>query len=221
VSPALGRALALVWLAFVVSGERVVGLLAESRAKSGPLRVEAKLTARDSGAPETLVIELHPDLGARVSDGRGGRWLIAHGRTVAGTQTPAPAWLPDLEPLVLKQEGELKSWLAGEGIDLGKNELARCGDGDCWVLGGRQATAQLWVEKGALEVRRVVGSHPARLEFADWREFGKVRFPGRIEIAEAAGPPAATLTVQTVTQIALSADDLSPAWVQAAGAKPR
>jgi hypothetical protein len=215
VSATLARSLAVVWLAFVVSGDHVVGLLAESRAKNTPLRIEAKLSARDSSAPTQVVIELHPELGARISDDKGGRWLVANGRAVAGTQMPAPAWLPDLAPLVLRRESELRAWIAAEGIDLARNELARCGDADCWVLGTRQGPAQLWVEKSALELRRVVGAHPARVAFDDWREFGKIRFPAKIEIADASGPPAAILAVANVTAITLGPGDLSPAWVQA------
>jgi len=214
VSAALARALALVWLAFVVPGDRVVGMLAESRAGRTPLRVEAKLTARDSSAPARLVIELHPELGARISDDKGGRWLVSGGRATAGTRLPPPAWLPDLTPLVLRRESELRAWLAAEGINLERNELARCGDADCWVLGTRQAPAQLWIEKSSLELRRVVGARPPRTAFDAWQAFEKIRFPARIELADDAGA-IATLAVESVSATTLGSSDLSPAWVQA------
>jgi hypothetical protein len=215
VSATLARSLALVWLAFVLPGDRVVGLLAESRAGRTPLRVEAKLEARDSSAPKQLVIELHPELGARISDDKGGRWLVANGRATAGTQLPAPNWLPDLTPLVLRRESELRAWLAADGVDLEHDELARCGDGDCWVLGTRQAPAQVWIEKSALDLRRIVRAKQPRAAFDQWQEFGKIRFPARVEVADDAGP-IATLTVTSVAAITLGASDLSPAWVQAA-----
>jgi hypothetical protein len=219
VSAAL-RALALVWLAFILPGDRVLGMLAESRAKATPLRVEAKLSARDSGAPTHLVIELHPELGARISDDKGGRWLIAIGRATAGTKLPAPAWLPDLTPLVLRHESELRAWLAAEGIDVAHNELARCGDADCWVLGGRQGAAQLWIEKSALELRRIVRAHPPSTAFEAWQAFEKVRFPARIELSDDSGP-VATLAVESVSAIALGPSDFSPAWVQGGPSSPR
>ncbi|MFI5314257.1 MAG: hypothetical protein ACHQ6T_01035 [Myxococcota bacterium] len=211
----LARGLALLWLAYILPGDRVVGMLAEARASRTPLRIEAKLQSRDSSAPGSLVIELHPDLGSRISDDRGGRWLVSGGRASAGTQLPAPAWLPDLSPLVLRRESELRGWLAAEGVDLERNELARCGDGDCWVLGTRVSPSQLWIEKPALELRRIVRAKAPRVAFDQWQEFGKIRFPARIEITDDSGP-IATFTVQSVVAINLAPSDLTAAWVQAA-----
>ncbi len=211
----LARGLALLWLAYVLPGDRVVGMLAEARSSRTPLRIEAKLQARDSSAPASLVIELHPDLGARVSDDRGGRWLVSGGRATAGTQLPAPAWLPDLAPLVMRRESDLRGWLAGLGVDLARDELARCGDGDCWVLGTRQSPAQVWIEKSALDLRRIVRDKAPRSVFDEWQVFGKIRFPARIELADDSGP-IATLSVQSVAPISLGPSDLTAAWIQAA-----
>ncbi len=210
----LAGALAIVWLAFVLPGDRVVGLLAESRANGQPLRVEGKLTARDSSAPSRLTIEIHPELGARIADDEGGRWLVANGKATAGTKLPAPAWVLDLAPLVLRHEGELRGWLAAEGVDVGKNELARCGGGDCWVLGTRQAGSQLWIDKAAFDLRRIVRPGAPRSAFDEWQVFGKVRFPARIELTDDGGSVAA-LAVERVTAIPLAAADLTPAWVTA------
>ena len=213
----LVRALALAWLAYILPGDRVVGMLADARAARAPLRVEAKLSARDSKAPASLVIELHPDLGARVSDDKGGRWLVSKGKVTAGTTLPAPAWVPDLAPLVMRRESELRGWLGGEGVDIAQNELARCGDGDCWVLGTRAGAAQLWIEKPALELRRLVHGKATRASYDDWQAFGKIRFPKHIVIGDDSGP-VATLTVDDVSAITLGAAELSPAWVQSAPA---
>jgi hypothetical protein len=210
-------ALALAWLAYVLPGDRVVGMIAEARAGRTPLRIEGKLTARDSKAPGSLVIELHPDLGARVSDDKGGRWVISGGKVTAGTQLPAPAWVPDLAPLVMRRESELRGWLGAEGVDIAQNELARCGDGDCWVLGTRAGAAQLWIQKPALELRRLVQGKATRASYDDWQEFGKIRFPKRIELGDESGA-VATLTVESVSAIALGAAELSPAWVQSSPA---
>jgi hypothetical protein len=210
-------ALALVWLGYILPGDQVVSQLAETRTGRPPLRIEAQLAARDSSAPKKLTLELHPELGGRASDELGGRWVWNIGRTISGTQLPPPAWLPDLEPLVLRREGDLRSWLAADGVDLRANELARCGDGDCWVLGTRAAAGQVWIEKPGFELRRVVRQREARTAFDQWQEFGKIRFPAKIEISDDKGV-VATLTVQSVNPIALSAADLQPSWVQAAPA---
>jgi hypothetical protein len=209
--------LAVLWLGYILPGDQVVAQLSEVRAARPPLRIEAQVEARDSGAPKRLTIELHPELGGRASDDVGGRWVWSFGRTISGTQLPPPPWLPDLEPLVLRREGDLRSWLTSSGVDLAANELARCGEGDCWVLGTRTSAGQVWIEKPGFEVRRVVRPASPRVAFDQWQEFGKIRFPAKIEISDDKGV-LATLTVQSVNPIALSAADLQPSWVQAAPA---
>jgi hypothetical protein len=208
------RLAALCYLAYVLPGDRVVGMIAESRSAHSPILVEAKLSTRESSAPTHLAIELHPDLGERVADDRGGRWILAAaGRPLVGSRLPAPAWLPDLAPLALRQEGELRDWLAANGVDLGQNELAQCGDDDCWVIGTRQAPAQLWIEKSQFELRRLVRPKQPRVAFDQWQQFGKIRFPARIEIADDSGV-IATLAVESVAPTNLAAADFSPTWVQ-------
>lgn len=209
--------LAALWLGYVLPGDRVVSQLAQTRANRPPVRVEAQVSARDSGAPKKVVLELHPELGGRASDDLGGRWVWNTGRTISGTQLPPPAWLPDLAPLVLRREGDLRSWLTASGVDPAANELARCGEGDCWVLGTRTSAGQVWVEKPGFELRRVVRPAAPRTAFDQWQDFGKIRFPAKIEISDDEGV-VASLSVQSVSAIALSAADLQPSWVQAAPA---
>jgi len=209
-------ALALLWLGYIVPGDQLVTQLAEARASQPPLRIElAVSSARDGHAPKKLTLEIHPELGGRARDDQGGRWVWSIGRTISGTEVPAPAWLPDLEPLTLRREGDLRTWLTSDGVDLAANELARCGEGDCWVLGTRASAGQVWIEKPAFELRRVVRPGAERISFDQWQDFGKIRFPARIEIADEKGV-IATLTVQSVNPIALSTADLQPSWAQQA-----
>lgn len=208
------RLVALAWLAYFLSGDRVVSQLAAARADQPPLHVEAALSTAGSDAPARLRIDLHPELGMRVADDRGGRWIVQRGRVIAGTAVPAPPWLPDLEILALRQEATLREWLGAAGVDVSANELARCGDGDCYVLGTRQSLAQLWVDKNALQVRRVVLPGRAPLELEEWRGFARIQFPARIELTGAGAT--ATLAVESVAPAtSLAASDFSPSWVQA------
>ena len=85
------------------------------------------------------------------------------------------------------------------------------------MLGTRSSAGQVWIEKPSFELRRVVRPASLRTAFDQWQEFGKIRFPAKIEIADDNGV-IATLTVQSVNPIALSAADLQPSWVQAAPA---
>ncbi len=215
----LAQLLAFGLLAYFASGERVVAQLAAARAGQPPLHVEGVLSAAAPETPARISIDLHPDFGTRISDDRGGRWVIQRGRVLDGTLLPLPAWLPDLEVLALRRESELRAWLVGQGIDASANELARCGEADCYVLGTRQSLAQLWVEKRSFEVRRLVlpGRGPTDLE--EWRAFERIRFPARVELASDGAT--ATIAVESVAVApSLGAADFSAAWVRAAPAVP-
>ena len=89
----LAKLLAFGLLAYFASGERVVAQLAAARAGQPPLHVEGVLSAAAPETPARISIELHPDFGTRISDDRGGRWVIQRGRVLEGTLLPLPAWL--------------------------------------------------------------------------------------------------------------------------------
>jgi hypothetical protein len=213
------RGLALFFLAFVLPGSRVVGLVAESRANRPALRIEATLDSRgEASSPIHVSIDVQPELGYRVADSLGRRWVMPFGRTTLGTSLPAPPWIPDLTPLAARREGELRSWLTAAGIDAEQNELARCGDADCWVLGTRHGVAQLWIDKQTLDVRLVELTARGKTEFGEWQEFGKARFPKRIAVWTGTGP-FGTLTVESVAPTTIGPTDLSPEWVNSAKAE--
>lgn len=181
------------------------------------MHVEGALSAAASDAPTRLTIDLHPDFGMRIADERGGRWVVQRGRVLDGTRLPLPVWLPDLEVLVLRHESDIRAWLVGQGIDASANELALCGDADCYVLGTRQSLAQLWVEKRAFEVRRLVLPGRGSMDLEEWRVFGQIPFPARVELSS--GGASATIAVESVTPApSLSAKDFSPEWVRASPA---
>ncbi|MEX2204757.1 MAG: hypothetical protein WEF50_00845 [Myxococcota bacterium] len=214
-SALLPTLVALAWLVYFAPGSQVVAQLAAARAGQPALQVRAALSTAESDAPASLAIDLHPEFGIRVADDRGGRWVVQRGRVLAGTQLPPPLWLPELEVLALRHESDLQSWLGVQGIDVSANELARCGDGDCYVLGTRQSLAQLWVDKRSFEVRRIVLPGRGQSQLEEWRSFDKLRFPSRIEISGDQG--SATLAVESVSSAPrLSAADFSEAWVRAA-----
>ena len=215
----LAKLLAFGLLAYFASGERVVAQLAAARAGQPPLHVEGVLSAAAPETPARISIELHPDFGTRISDDRGGRWVIQRGRVLEGTLLPLPAWLPDLEVLALRRESELRAWLVGQGIDASANELARCGDGDCYVLGTRQSLAQLWVEKRGFEVRRVVLPGRGPMDLEEWRAFERIRFPARVELASD-GATATIADESVAVAPPLGAADFSAAWVRAAPSAP-
>ena len=131
--------LALLVLGYVLPGERVILQLTTLREKQAPLRVEATLVDGDPDWPSRVRFELHPEFGFRVSVENGGRWLVENGRVVAASDQKVPAWIPALGILVLKPEEALRAWLEWARIDIAVNQLARCGESDCFVVGGREA----------------------------------------------------------------------------------
>ena len=208
------KLIALIWLSYFASGESIVAELAAARAGKPALHVEGALSATAPDAPTRLLIDLHPEFGMRIADERGGRWVVQRGRVLAGSTLPLPDWLPDLEVVALRHEADLRAWLGVQGIDASANALARCGDGDCYVLGTRQSLAQLWVEKRSLEVRRLVLPGRGSLDLEEWRAFDQIRFPARIDLSRDGA--SATIAIESVAPAArLSAGDFSATWVWA------
>jgi hypothetical protein len=222
VSRTLALALAPL-LAYVIPGEVALQELVRRLGPSAPLRVEARLTPgeEDGVEPLRVVLELDPLYGVRASDEHGGRWLVAADRVVAGN-APAPAWLPQLEVLLLADEGALRGFLARNRIDARVNELGRCGAHDCFVLGGRRGPGQLWLDKDEFEVVRLVLPDQRAVEFGPRRHWGDgrggPRFPAQIRVADALGR-LSILAVDAVQRApALSAQDFTAEWVDAAPA---
>lgn len=211
--------LALLVLGYVLPGERVLLQLTLLRDKQPPLRVEARLVEGDSDWPEQVRFDLHPEFGLRVSDEQGGRWLVEGGRVVAASNKRAPEWIPALEVLVLRLDEALRAWLRWARVDLEVNQLARCGESDCFVIGGRQASRQLWIDKDRFEVQRWVAGGESGIEFEGWTDWGEsLRFPTRIRIVDRGETFADFEIIRVVSAPNLSKADFKPAWAKEAPA---
>jgi hypothetical protein len=208
----LARLFLVLPLLYVLPGVRVLEQIEAVRKRQPAIHVVADLTGTDRSFPARVEADLHPELGARFSDGAGGRWVMRRGRVVASNRSELPAWIPQLEPLGLATRSELESWLAAMGIDPAVNDLGRCGDQDCFVLGGRQAGEQLWIEKDRFEVRRLATSTGRRTSYDEYRDFEKLRFPGRIAIADGNEEIAVWTVQQAVSAGGLSERDFSDRW---------
>ena len=205
-------------LGYVLPAERVVRQLEQLRQKQVPLRIEAELSGVSGGWPSEVVFELHPEHGYRISDDQGGRWLIRGGNVVAGTSQPAPVWIPELELLILKLEEELLAWFRRAQVDLRRNELARCGELDCFVLGGEGGRSQVWIDKDSFEILRWTGNSGRSVEFLSYADWSGQRFPAIVELRDRHGA-FATLAVHAVKRASrLGAGDFSPDWVESAPA---
>jgi hypothetical protein len=199
-------------LAYVLPAPRALEQIGKAGALRGPISLVVRVEGVDPTWPGQVTIDVHPREGVRVDDGRGGRWVVRGGRVVGASTSALPAWLPQLEVLAFSSAEALTSWLQASGVDVEVNELGRCGAEDCFVIGGRQGAAQLWVEKDRFEARRWVSGLGRSFEFGPYATFGNVKFPSKIEIFETEGR-LATLTVSQLSPAStLGPADFSPRW---------
>ena len=217
--PRLFSALALVVLAlalvgYVLPAERVVREMAKLRARTPHLRVEIGILVGEEEAPERARLEVHVDRGVRVTDDRGRRWLVRHQRVEGSGGADSGDWVPDVEVLAVQGEKGISSWLSAAGVDLRRNTLARCGNADCFVLGGRDRRAQLWVDKDQFDVLRFVTPDGRSVLFEDYRDWSGLRFPARILIRDGE-IPIAELEIHEVSPAPeLDGADFSRRWLE-------
>lgn len=206
--------LALGPLGYVISGERVLHQLVGARAELAPMMVEAELEGEDGEEAGSVRFELDPDRGVRVRDAAEGRWLLVGGRIWARAGDEIPGWIPPLELLVVRDEERLTGWLLDLGIDLSTNQLARCGEGDCFVLGGASEPEQLWIDKDRFEVRRRRSARGRVADFDGYRDWNGIRFPDRIRLGDPLGPLATLRITRVAVAPSLAREDFSPAWLE-------
>jgi len=200
-------------LGYVLPGERVLLELSNRRLKNAPIRVETELLGAGDHWPRRVMFEIHPELGFRVSDPAGGRWLVRGGRVLASS-APTPPWIPALEILVLNREADLQAWMRWAGVPYDVNQLARCGELDCFVIGGRDGRRQLWIDKDRFEVLRWVAGPGSSIEFSHYQEWEKIRFPSEIRIVDRDADFAIFLPEQVSAAPELGAADFVPEWVE-------
>jgi hypothetical protein len=207
-----GAALAL---GFVLPVDKIVHIVAERRADGTPLRTELEVSRLGESEQIQVRAELHPDRGARLNDSEGHRWLVRAGRVSGGVGTRALDWIPELDVVVLRDEGAIRAWLQAQGVDATSSHLARCGEADCFVIGGREEPNQLWIDKDRFEIRRFRSSSGRLLELDDYQDWSGIRFPARATVSDSLGP-VAEIAVRSVDAAPdLESADFSPAWLLA------
>jgi len=210
-------ALALAQLGYVLPSDRVLRELERARKSQSGVRVEAELRMDLPGRadwPERVSFDLHPQRGVRVSDDRGGRWLLRDGRTPEGNTPQIPAWLPQLDILTGRDAERLRARLEQAGVRLAANGPARCDTVDCFVLGGREARAQLWLDKDAFEVHRWVPGLGRSFAFSGYRDWGGVRFASEIKVLDEYAAIATMLVQRVELARSLRESDFTPAWLR-------
>ena len=206
-------AVAALSLAYVLPVDRVMHQIATGHKNTPPLRVEATLQGIGDAWPERVTFELHPDFGFRLESDRGNRWLFHGDGGVVGSRLPAPPWIPDLRLLTLRDAARLSEWVAATGLDPESSELARCGEQDCFVLGGGDARAQIWVEKDSFEILEQQDGRGRRTRYGGYRAWEKVRFPQEIQIFDAYGSVASLVVESVTTENGLRGEHFSNRWV--------
>lgn len=184
---ALG-ALVLALAGFVAPPDHVLAELTRSRRRVPPVTLELEVRGPGQEVGRKAWVELHPGGAWRITDEGGGSWTGSGSVIRDGSSEDPPEGLAEAWLIWVSDRDALEGHLARQGVDLGRNELGRCGDEDCWVLGGRSGAAQLWIDKDRLEVRRLRNRRGRVFEFEGYREgLEGVRVPSLIRVLDSLG----------------------------------
>ena len=156
------------WLLYIALPVQLLPLLEESR----PEVKAVQLRGQTLGEPGLVTLEAHVDFGVRASSIEGGRWLLQRGRVTVGGTGGSGRWVPELEILLLHTPDQFLNWFATRDVDFDRNDLARIEDRDCFVIGGRDGVAQLWLDKQTLEVVRFVSSSGVQVDYRAYARSG-------------------------------------------------
>ena len=179
------------------SPSRVLTEMTRARARVSPVRIRVEVERADADRPVGLRVEIHPGGGWRIQAEDGSRWVGRGPSVIEGPQDAPPGGLGAAWLMLISRKGTLRSYLSRLGIDLNRNQLGRCGDDDCFVLGGRDGAAQLWVDKDHLEVRKLRDRKGQEVEFDGYRGgIGPVRVPTIIRVLDPLGTIAEAAVVE-------------------------
>jgi hypothetical protein len=187
----LGTAvLGLSLLGYTLPGERVLDQIVEARRGIPPVRLTVVLGPPE--APDLRAwIDLHPAGGWRIVDEQGRKWIGRGSRVLRGNEDDPPVGLVETWLLVAAEEDQLPALVSQVGVDLARTQLARCGESDCFVLGGRDASSQLWVDKDEFVVLKYRSRRGLEIGFEDYgKQSGRLRLPSRLLVLDALGSTA-------------------------------
>lgn len=187
-------------LLYIAPPVQLLPLLEESR----PEVKAVQLRGQTLGEPGLVTLEAHVDFGVRASSIEGGRWLLQRGRVTVGGTGGSGRWVPELEILLLRTPDQFLNWFATRDVDFDRNDLARIEDRDCFVIGGRDSVAQLWLDKQTLEVVRFVSSSGVQVDYRAYANLDRLRLPTLIEVRRGGDP--LLLQIESVAR----ADELGP-----------
>jgi hypothetical protein len=131
-------------------------------------------------------------------------------RDAAPLESPHPL-APPLWPLLASTGGGLLAQLGELGGDPAQIALGHDGERDCYVLGGKQAGASIWVDKDTQQVARVDLADGTRYRFLAWATRGGALLPGRIEIETPA--LGFVLELTSAAPATPAADAFAEAWL--------
>lgn len=108
----------------------------------------------------------------------GGLLAARDGERIEGPHPLAPPfWV-----LQASTGGALLARLGELGGDPARVELGYDGEHDCYVLGGRQGGASIWVDKDTQQVVRIDLGDGTKYRFLAWSMRDGAQLPGRIEL---------------------------------------
>ena len=200
------------WLLYIAPPARLLPLLEKSRPEVSAIRMQAELRGQTLGEPGLVTLEAHVDFGVRGSSHLGGRWLLQRGRVTVAGATGSGRWVPELEILLIHTPEQFRNWFSTRRIDFERNDLARLGERDCFIIGGLESSAQLWLDKETLEVVRFVSASGVQTDYRAYSNFDRLRLPGVIEVQRGGTP--LLLEIESVELAPeLGPNDFSRSWL--------
>jgi hypothetical protein len=210
-------------LAYVPPAERVARAIADANRAHGRARTLAMRVTFEAAGGAALAS------GTLLSDPRGlARLEVTHasgfverqlrrGRTLEASRDRAPLVDPHplLPPLFLLQAdpgAALQERLAELGGSPDRAALGHDGDHDCFVLGGPDGAAALWVDQASFAPVRIELPGGVRYRLGPPRMAGGVALPAWIAL-EAPGRPALRMTIAEARPEAAAQDAFEPGWL--------
>jgi hypothetical protein len=210
-------------LAYVPPAERVARAIADANRAHGRARTLALRVGFETAGGAALAS------GTLLSDPRGlARLEVTHasgfverqlrrGRALEASRDRAPLADPHplLPPLFLLQAdpgAALQERIAELGGSPDRTALGHDGDHDCFVLGGPDGAASLWVDQASFAPVRIELPGGVRYRLGPPRMTGGVALPAWIAL-EAPGRPALRMTIAEARPEAAAPDAFEPGWL--------
>jgi len=220
---ALGLWIAAATLAYVPPADRVARAVADAnrvRGRTHALAIRVSLRGEGDAVLGSGTLLSDPGGAARLEVRHASGFVerqLRRGRSLEASRDGAPLAdpVPLLPPLFLlqtEQGATLQTRIAELGGSPDAIALGHEGDHDCYVLGGKNASASYWVDQETLAPVRIDLEGGVRYRLGPPRAQGGIELPAWIAL-EAPGRPALRMAIDEARAEAPGPDAFEPGWL--------